>query len=151
MKSQPEFYMGPMPNLRIPISLFLNPSRIQIRTQFMWVPVLLPLLGHSSIILDSSLSLSPAITEEGSPLKQKIPIAKTYSIHSSSKKTSSETHSKKKSQIKTYQAQPTRTRQDQKKKKRDLLKKKLKPTAPWGRGRPHWRRNCPCKQEISAS
>ena len=84
-----------MPNLRIPISLFLNPSRIQIRTQFMWVPVLLPLLGHSSIILDSSLSLSPAITEEGSPLKQKIPIARTYSIQSSSKKTSSKIHSKK--------------------------------------------------------
>ena len=35
--------------------------------------------------------------------------------HSSSKKTSSKTHSKKPFQIKTYQAQPTRIRQDQKK------------------------------------
>ena len=151
MKSQPEFYMGPMPNLRIPISLFLNPSRIQIRTQFMWVPVLLPLLGHSSIILDSSLSLSPAITEEGSPLKQKIPIAKTYSIHSSSKKTSSETHSKKKIPNQNLSSSTNKNTTRPKKKKRDLLKKKLKPTAPWGRGRPHWRRNCPCKQEIPAS
>ena len=31
--------MGPMANLRTPKSLFLNPSRIQIRTEFMWVLV----------------------------------------------------------------------------------------------------------------
>ena len=108
-----------MPNLRTPMSLFLNPSRIQIRTQFMWVPVLLPLLGHSFIIPDSSLSLSPAITEEGSPSKQKIPIARTYSIHSSSKKTSSKTHSKK-----NPKSKPIKLNQQE----HDKTKKKKRPT-----------------------
>jgi hypothetical protein len=96
----------------------------------MWVPVLLPLLGpliHYSRLI--SLSLSPAITEEGSPSKQKIPIARTYSIHSSSKKTSSKTHSKKNPKskpIKLNQQEHDKTKK--KKKKRDPLKKKLKPT-----------------------
>ena len=35
MKSQLEFYMGLMPNLSSAFSLFLNPSRIQIRTQIL--------------------------------------------------------------------------------------------------------------------
>jgi hypothetical protein len=115
--------MGPMPNLRTAISLFLNPSRIQIRTQFMWVPVLLLLLGHSSIILDSSLSLSPAIIEEGSPLKQKIPIARTYSIHSSSKKTYSETHSKKNLKSKPIKLNQQEHDKTKKKKKRPTEEK----------------------------
>ena len=34
LKSQLEFYVGPMPNLSLVICLFLNP----IRTEFMWVP-----------------------------------------------------------------------------------------------------------------
>ena len=55
LKSQLEFYVGPMTNLRTSISLFLNPSRIQIRTEFTWVPVLLLLLA---MFLFSSFSLS---------------------------------------------------------------------------------------------
>ena len=39
LKSQLEFYVGPMSNLSSPFDLFFNPSRIQIRTEFMWVPV----------------------------------------------------------------------------------------------------------------
>ena len=39
LKSQLEFYVDPMPNLSSAFHLFLNPSRIQIRTEFMWVPV----------------------------------------------------------------------------------------------------------------
>jgi hypothetical protein len=86
----------------------------------MWVPVLLPLLGHSSIIPDSSLSLSPAITEEGSLSKQKLPIARTYSIQSSSKKTSCKTHSKKNPKskpIKLNQQEHDKTKKKKKKKK----------------------------------
>jgi hypothetical protein len=49
-----------MPNLSSPFSLFLNPSQIQIRTQFTWVPVLLPLLGPRSSFLPI-FSLSPPV------------------------------------------------------------------------------------------
>ena len=46
-----------MPNFRTPISLFLNLSQIQIRTEFTWIPILLPLLGPRSFSLHF-LSLS---------------------------------------------------------------------------------------------
>ena len=52
-----------MTNLRTPISLFLNPSRIQIQTEFMWVPVLLSLLGPRSFS-PHFLSLSPPDTSK---------------------------------------------------------------------------------------
>ena len=58
LKSQLEFYVGPITNLRTPISLFFNPNRIQIRTEFMWIPILLQLLGHVPFLLIFSLSLS---------------------------------------------------------------------------------------------
>ena len=45
LKSQLEFYVSPIPNLRTSINLFLNSSRIQIWIEFMWVLVLLSLLG----------------------------------------------------------------------------------------------------------
>ena len=125
--------MGPMVNLRTPHQLFLDLSRIQIQTE----THLLPLLGPTILCLLPcflSLSLSlllSAITEEGSTLsKQKIPIARTYSIHSSSKKTSSQTHSKKiPNQNLSSSTNKNTTRQKKKKKKRDPLKKKLKPTS----------------------
>ena len=49
-----------MPNLSLPFSLFLNPSRIQIRTQFTWIPVLLRLLDLCSSFLPI-FSLSPPV------------------------------------------------------------------------------------------
>jgi hypothetical protein len=49
-----------MANLRTANSLFLNPNWIQIRTIFMWVPDLLPLLGPL-IFLSPFFSLSLTI------------------------------------------------------------------------------------------
>jgi hypothetical protein len=49
-----------MPNLSYPFNLFLNSSQIQIQTQFIWVPVLLPLLGPRSSFLPI-FSLSPPV------------------------------------------------------------------------------------------
>ena len=85
-----EFYVDPIANLRTTNSLFLNPNWIQIRTIFIWVPDLLPLLGPLIFLLfslsppDASLSLSLGYYRGQSP-----------SIHNSSKKTSSKTHNKK--------------------------------------------------------
>ena len=55
-KSQLEFYVGPIANLSSPLQLFLNPSRIQIRTQFFCGSHFLPLLGPPNSFLPFSLS-----------------------------------------------------------------------------------------------
>ena len=88
LKSQLEFYVDPITNLRIPISLFFNPNRIQIRTEFMWIPILLQLLGHVPFLPIFSLSLSLLQTL----LCFSIHWRKT---HSSSKKTSAKLIAKK--------------------------------------------------------
>ena len=129
-----------MPNLRTAHQLFLDSSRIQIQTELTIItvtglhnfvsspPFSLSLIYYSRIF-SLSLSFSLRHYKGGLPFKtKKIPIARTYSIHSSSKKTSSKTHSKKnlKSKpIKLNQQEHNKT----KKKKKDPLKKKLKPTA----------------------
>jgi hypothetical protein len=50
--------MGPMPNLSSAFALFLNPVRIQIWTQFLWVPVYYRYWAHT-FLLFSQFSLSP--------------------------------------------------------------------------------------------
>jgi hypothetical protein len=47
-----------MPNLSSHFDLFLNPSRIQIRTQFLWVPVYYRYWAHVLLFSPFSLSLS---------------------------------------------------------------------------------------------
>jgi hypothetical protein len=49
--------VGPIANLSSPLQLFLNPSRIQIRTQFFCGSHFLPLLGPPNSFLPFSLSL----------------------------------------------------------------------------------------------
>ena len=58
LKSQLEFYVDPMPNLSSAICLFLNPIRIQIRTEFMWVPIYYRYWAHVFSFLPI-FSLSP--------------------------------------------------------------------------------------------
>ena len=88
------------------------------------------------IIPDASLSLFlSAITEEGSPSKQKISIARTYFIHSSSKKTSSKTHSKKNLKSKPIKLNQQKHDKTKKKKKRPTEekteKKRVLNRPPW--------------------
>jgi hypothetical protein len=49
--------VGPIANLSSPLQLFLNPSRIQIRTHFFYGSHFLPLLGPPNSFLPFSLSL----------------------------------------------------------------------------------------------
>jgi hypothetical protein len=125
-----------MTNLKTAYQLFLDSKRIQIRTEFYVGPNFITVTGPTNLYAFSPCSLSlsenysrrfslslflSAITEEGSLSKQKIPIARTYFIHSSSKKTSSKTHSKKnlKSKpIKLNQQEHDKTPPPQKKKKK---------------------------------
>ena len=103
-----------MANLRTANSLLLNPNWIQIRTIFMWVPDLLSLLDPLIFLpfslspSDASLSLSLGHYRRQSP-----------SIHSSNKKTSSKTHSKK-----NPKSKPIKLNQQ----KHDKTKKKERPT-----------------------
>ena len=76
-KSQLEFYVGPMANLSSPLQLFLNPSRIQIRTQFFCGSQFLPLLGPPNSFLPFSLSLlhcfSASLSLSSRPLQVRPP------------------------------------------------------------------------------
>ena len=125
-------------------------------------------LSLSSIIPDSSLSLSfSRPLQRRAPLQnKKIPIIRTYSIHSS-KKTSSKTHSKKNPKSKPFklnQQEHDKTQKKKKKKrkeKRDPLKKKREHNnlssaiaRRFDNPQPHHLVPldlCPCKQEIPTS
>ena len=48
-----------MPNLSLAFHLFLNPSRIQIQTQFLWVPVYYRYWAHTFLLFSPIFSLSP--------------------------------------------------------------------------------------------
>ena len=72
LKSQLEFYVDPMPILSSAFHLFLNPSRIQIRTQFFcgsqFITVSGPIFFFSPIF---SLSLSPLVLLKNNYLRTK--------------------------------------------------------------------------------